>query len=308
MCIVLAAALVSSCRGQADSTGGDNAAGEQKKPVAKTPAAKKPPATLGQTPALIPKWDQSKPKAPSKDGLSTTVGTTSFEDMKALAAKTGLRCKDASPAAQVKQMKKKRAEKMAAAGKSPDAIASASWNRETAHERITQIRWSCPSTASTTLTDYQRAPSSGRVLFIFDSLQHAVRHVSFGRRHKSPKTALEDILTSTAAYEKRFGKPHIVKHDLPAQATDDFTLPAATNVLREWQFGDLRVKVEAFSLDGSNIRVYEMVEVPAGMTMKPLAGAAKAAVPQSGAAKAAVPQSGAKGAKTPTSTAPAPAQ
>ena len=166
--------------------------------------------------------------------------------------------------------------KLRAEGKSTDAISSASWNRQTAHERVTQIRWSCQDIKSNMLTDMSRPTSSGRVLFVLDSPGHAVRHVSYSRRHQSSRAALEDILTTSAGYHKRFGPPHVATGDLPDQAAESFEFARMEPIVREWQYGDLRIKVDAFTVTGQTVRIYEMVEVPAGIDMAPLADRAQA--------------------------------
>ena len=274
LAVVLVALILPACRA---SDRGDS--GQEPAARDDTPTAAPDPAVEARKPVTAaekyaPKWDQSKPPAPDKDMLGLTMGEASLDAVKARAAAMNLRCKDASPAAMVKQMKEARREKMRAEGKSPDVIASASWNKESAHERMTQVRWSCPGAASVWLTDYPRKVSNGRVLFVFDSPQHAVRHASFGRRHSSGKAAAEDLLHSAAAYDKRLGKAHIVKNPLPETIPAGFGFPAVTNVLFEWQFGDLRAKVEGFSADGKVTRIYEMIEIPVGVAMEPLAAAA----------------------------------
>lgn len=266
-----------ACRG-ADSGDGANSGDSAKvenpaapAPSPPSPASARKPVTLAE--AYAPKWDRNKPAAPSKEGLGIAIGEADLEAIKAHVSALGLTCKDASLSTMVKNMKQARRDKMRAEGKSADAISSASWNKESPREKMTQVRWSCPGTSSAALTDHERKPSRGRLLFVLDSPQHAVRHVSFGRRHTEGKAAAEDLLHTAAVYQKRFGEAPIVKHELPETIPDDFGFPSVTNVGFEWQFGDLRAKVEGFSADGEVTRVYEMVEIPVGVAMEPLATA-----------------------------------
>jgi hypothetical protein len=251
--------------------------------AAPTPAAGPGPATrpeAGSTrrPAVELTWDQSRPPAPGKQGFGLAVGQASWAEVQAHAAKLGLTCSDASPAAVSRAAREARLARMQAEarekGTVPDIVSAASAARPSRYEAIPQVRYSCQDTPGARLPDFARPAAQGRLLFVLDSAGHPLRHVSFQRTHDTQALALADLLATVDAYRARLGEPQVVQQDLPARPGQAYDFPALTHVVREWQFKDFRVKVAALRGTTGKVILYENVEVPAAVAMEPLAAPA----------------------------------
>ena len=126
------------------------------------------------------------PRAPGSDAFGARVGASSLQDVQQLVQRMGIDCPDTSARA---LLGRARAARVAAAedrkrrGLPPDAVSGASGNRRSPMERNPQVRLSCEDLPASALTDRPRAPSIGRLLFVFDSPEHPVRHISYQRTH-----------------------------------------------------------------------------------------------------------------------------
>jgi hypothetical protein len=259
----------------------DSAPTDTEPPPATQPAAPATPTAAARPrgkPAVELTWDQTRPPAPGKEGFGLIIGQTSAAEVEALTEKLGLTCGDASPATVSRAAREARLARMQAEarekGTMPDIVSAASAARPSRYEAVTQVRYSCQGTPSAKLTDIQRPGATGRLLFVLDSANHPLRHVSFQRTHDTQPQALADMLATVGAYRERLGEPNVVQQDLPASAGQPYEFPLLTNVVREWQFKDFRVKVAALRGNSGKVILYENVEVPAALAMEPLAAAA----------------------------------
>lgn len=281
---LLGLAATPACRDESEpaASGKPPAAAAAVAPAA--PAAR--PATKpAPRPAVELTWDQSRPPAPDKQGFGLAIGQASWAEVQAHAAKLGLTCSDASPAAVSRAAREARLAKMQAEarekGTVPDIVSAASAARPSRYEAIPQVRYSCQDTPGARLPDFVRPAAQGRLLFVLDSAGHPLRHVSFQRTHDTQAQALADLLATVDAYRTRLGEPQVVQQDLPASAGQAYEFPVLTHVVREWQFRDFRVKVAALRGTTGKVILYENVEVPAAIAMEPLAAPAAPAPPAS---------------------------
>src|SRR5690606_15838086 len=116
------------------------------------------------------------------------------------------------------------------------------------------------------LGDRPRPPSEGRLLFVFDSADHPLRHISYQRTSKDAAAGLADYRDALAYYTAVYGPPtRTPTRELPAPDEHGVVeLPPATNFETAWDFSDLLVKVSILRYD-SLISVGERVEVPPGI-------------------------------------------
>jgi hypothetical protein len=276
--IGLALAGTSACRSEPAATDSSQTPAAQPRPEAPARPAVQPPAAgkpAAEKPAVELTWDESRPRAPSKEGFGLVIGQASFAEVEAHAKKLGVTCTDASPASVARAAREARLAKLQAEAKEKgtvvDVLSAASVVKPSKYEKVPQVRYSCQDTSSAKLTDIERAPATGRLLFVLDSADHPLRHVSFQRAHESQAQALADMLATTAAYRKRLGEPNLVEVELPEQADATYEFPVYKNIVREWQFKDFRVKVAALRGNAGKVVIYENVEVPAALRMEPLA-------------------------------------
>ncbi|MCY1057812.1 hypothetical protein [Nannocystis sp. SCPEA4] len=249
------------------------------------------------------------PRAPVTAAMHSEVGLHRVADVEALAARLDLGCSDTSIRATMEGRRKaerKRIEEARARGE--DAVTSASLlDRKSKREANPQVRYSCPKTRSEQLTDRPRPPSEGRLLFVFDSAEHPLRHVSYQRTSKDPAPALADYQDAVAFYTGVYGPPsRTPSRELPAPDADGAVeIPVATNFETEWAFSDLLVKVSLLRY-ASLITVGERVEVPPGI--RPDAPRLGKPAPADAAGDGGAPRPAGDGpANKPASEAPAPA-
>jgi hypothetical protein len=108
------------------------------------------------------------------------------------------------------------------------------------------------------LNDRQRPPSVGRLLLVFDSERHPLRHASYQRSFPDPATARPEVQAAVAAFTTRFGAP--TRTPAPETASE---LPWLVPVDYEWSFADLMVRVTALNFGPARgINLTELVEVP----------------------------------------------
>ena len=260
------------------------------------------------------------PRAPVTGAMLVELGLSRVADVTALTDRLGLKCGDTSIRGMMEERRKverKRIEDAKARGE--DAVTAASWlNYKSKREANPQVRYSCPKTDSTALTDRVRPPSNGRILFVFDSDKHPLRHVSYQRTYKGSEAAaaLADYQDAVAYYTKVYGPPaKVPSRELPTPAADGTVeIPPTVNFDAEWNYSDLTVKVGLLRY-ADLITVAERVEVPHGIrpdaprdgkTAPPPSPAAPSPAAPAPATPAPSPAPAAPGAPAQPAAAPAP--
>jgi hypothetical protein len=214
------------------------------------------------TAPLLPTFTEPGPgpRAPDTRGLGFEVGRSQPARAQARTAELGLTCKDTSMRAIIKARREKliaETEAKKARGQ-VDAVSSASLLRPSKRERNPQVRWSCEGTPAEKLGDRVRRGPPGRLLLVFDSPDHPLRHVSFQQNFFVADEAVTAAREAISDIGKRLGKPTSETAPLPASGE---ALGKMMPVTHTWSFPDLRAKVTLLNL-GRYVMVNETVEVP----------------------------------------------
>jgi hypothetical protein len=249
-------------------------------PTAETPPTARPPSaqpgSAAATPAKPPpgEWTfdfkdpPAGPRAPTYAAFNVTVGTTKFSEIGPLVERLGLDCGDTSIRAMMDRRREKELARIdAAKARGEDAVTAASWiDRRSKREANPQVRYSCPKITADKLGDRTRAPSTGRLLYVFDSVDHPVRHASYQRTHQNHAEALADFNETLAALTTIYGPPtRPMKSELPRPAADGTVeFPSAVSFEATWEYGDLLVRANILRY-GKLVTVGERVEVPHGL-------------------------------------------
>lgn len=211
--------------------------------------------------------DLTLPAAPRAPTLGVEPGWTDRAAVEALITERGVTCADTSVRAlmsRAREAKKEELAAMKARGESVDGVSGASVvDRKSPRERNPQVRLSCLDVPADTLGDRQRPPAMGRWLFVLDSPELPLRHVSYRRMHPDRRAALADLDSAVAAAEAAFGEPAKAPAARPVSAdgeTPDF--PRYRPLTWEWRFRDLRVEVTALDFGRRGVDVLEAAEVP----------------------------------------------
>lgn len=204
------------------------------------------------------------PRAPSSDAFGLVVGVTTLREAEAFVRDRGLICADTSVRAMMASARDEKAAQIAEARAhgAADGLSGASWLwRSTAHERSPHVRLTCPRVRLALLGDRARPQDTvGRLLLMFDSPDHPLRHVTIQRLYADDAhaAARRAFIDADAAMRATFGEPHIARRDPPAEGE---VFAKVTPVRRDWTFADLRVKVSALRLD-RGVTIYEEIGVP----------------------------------------------
>ena len=193
------------------------------------------------------------PRAPRSEGLGARVGRSTLADVEAAVKARGIACKDTSARALMKEMRAQKAKE------GVDATSSASAKKTSPMERNPQVRLSCEETEASKLGDRARPAGVGRLLYVFDSPSHPLRHVSYRRVHADHAAARADLLDAIAAMKSAYGEPAATSGALPPEG-GEFGKYEPYKV--EWIWTDVRVTVSALSYGERGVDVYEAVEVP----------------------------------------------
>jgi hypothetical protein len=205
------------------------------------------------------------PRAPSTRALGFAVGRTTLDEARAALARAGLDCPDTSIRALMQQARDQTRREMQARkarGEDPDAVTGASRvNYRSPKEANPQVRLACNDVPSSKLGDDERPPSRGRLLLVFDSPRHPLRHVSFERTFPAAEvaSALADLDGTRARLADTFGGPGAGAAVL-AEPTRD--LPWLSPRESAWPFADLLARVSAINYGPRGVVVSEVVEVP----------------------------------------------
>lgn len=207
------------------------------------------------------------PVPPATRFLTVELGKDRIETVRARVSSLGLECADTSIRAQMaakRQAERKRIDEAEARGE--DGVTAASWlGRKSSREQNPQVRFACQNVDAQKLPDRTRLPSRGRVLYIFDSEEHPVRHASYQRRHRDQTRALDDLEETLDGLQNLYGPPSSTRGELPQRGPDGAVAFANLRPYEAlWTFSGLQVKVHAL-LYGRTVTISERVEVPHGV-------------------------------------------
>ena len=210
--------------------------------------------------SFLPHYRDPPPgkRAPSALAFGNEVGKSSLDEVRTWARRLGLDCPDTSVRAMLRRARAERrlAQESAHAGPSTDAVsgASGSSDRRSPREYNPQVRLSCSRASAATFSGERRPPQLGRLLFVFDSAAHPLRHASFQRIVVDPRLALREFEAAARSFERTYGRPSV----RPQVAG----LPRLTPVAYQWTFSDLVVRVTALNFGAKGTSLSEIVEVP----------------------------------------------
>lgn len=203
--------------------------------------------------------DQALPRAPSNLAFGVAIGAIDVEQLDRRLGELAVACDDTGVRAIVQRLRESKAAELAQAD-DPDAVSGASivWRRSN-KEKNPQVRLSCP-VASIQAIDPTREPSpKGRVLFVFDSPEHPLRHASMRRNHAGRGSAVRDLSKAVAIYRAQFGEPTHTRGAIPE--FEEELLDRLEPIAVQWRYADLLVEVTLHDF-GKNISVDERIEVP----------------------------------------------
>lgn len=204
------------------------------------------------------------PRPPTYDAFGLRPGRDTLADVKRWIGDRSLACTDTSVRALMANYRDKKAAEIeqAKAEGHADGASGASWlNRQTKHEKNPQVRLTCERVRLSLIGDRDRSEEViGRLLFVFDSADLPLRHITIQRRYPNDGhgPARAAFIESDAAMRALLGEPTISRNDPPPEG-GEFT--RMQSLRREWKFADFEAKVAALSL-GSGITVWEEVGVP----------------------------------------------
>jgi len=204
------------------------------------------------------------PRAPVTTAFGAEIGRSSYEQIQALVKARGYTCKDTSIRAMMETKREAEREKQKAEG--ADAVSSASWlNKKSKREKNPQVRFSCPSVTYDEIGDRDRPASRGRLLYVFDSEELPLRHISYQRSHANHTAALNDYEDAVKTMTAIYGEPTATRGEAPERdANGKATFPESRSLELRWDFSDLSVRVTAIHF-GRKVTVGERLEVPHGI-------------------------------------------
>ena len=211
----------------------------------------------------LPQFTEPAPgvRSPVARGLGFELGSTTLASLKTTLSESHLDCPNTSMRALMDQARQAKREEIAAAkAKGVDTVAGASMlYRRSPKERNPQVRISCNEVTAEHLKDRARAPSKGRLLFVFDSPKHPVRHVSYARTFRSidDTLAVQEFHAAQAAMTSLYGVPQSAPNGEIALPLPIYRAYAAT-----WKFADLQVSVKLMNMGDGRLNLDETVEVP----------------------------------------------
>jgi hypothetical protein len=201
-------------------------------------------------------------RAPRVEFLGVRFGASRKNDVSRLMESWHVPCADRSMRTLMGELRDRKREELARAAASADAVSGASIvSRRTARDDNPQVRLSCEGVAASLLGDRTRPPSSGRVLFVFDTEGSVVRHASYQRNHAQWRDALADFQSARAALASKLGVSREAGQGGPAGAETE-AVPKYGRRAAEWRFADLAASVTVVNLGQRGFSVSESVEVP----------------------------------------------
>jgi hypothetical protein len=179
-------------------------------------------------------------RAPQARAFGFQIGSDRVNDVTAAVAALGLRCPDTSMRALMDQARAQKKQEIAAAkasGAGVDSVAGASMiYRRSPKERNPQVRLSCDEVASGLLTDRKRADSTGRLLFVFDSARHPLRHVSYTRSFRG----IDDVLAVSEFDKTKKALTEAFGPSAPKGDDIELPMPRYKSYSVSWKFSDLQ--------------------------------------------------------------------
>jgi hypothetical protein len=220
----------------------------------------KRPRELPPLETVLPEFEEpnaSVPRAPIHVAFGVEIGAIQVEDLMPTLRERGLECDDTSVRAAVEKLREYKRTQLAEAD-DPDAVSGASiLYKRSKKETNPQVRLACDD-ANLSVLEPGRPSVEGRALFIFDSPEHPLRHVSIRRTYTQSEAAMLDLREAVARYERDYGEPHSRRGEIPAVGS----APAKPGPVRlEWRYADLFVEISSNSF-GKMISIDERVEVP----------------------------------------------
>ncbi|HEY0710355.1 MAG TPA: hypothetical protein VGG33_26335 [Polyangia bacterium] len=201
------------------------------------------------------------PRAPNTHAFGFAIGGETLAAAETRLRAAGLACVDRSIRALMKgarEEKQREIEAAKARGESVDSVSGASTAyRRSPKEANPQVRLTCDAVPAHALLDRPRPPTQGRLILVWDSKQHPLRHASFERSYAttSMAAALTDYITTRRALVDLFGPP-------VQNAAEPDALPWLAPVETRWVFADIQVRVTALNYGPRGIVLSEIVEVP----------------------------------------------
>ena len=202
-------------------------------------------------------------KAPTARAFGFTVGSSSLRDVKAALLTEKLDCHDSSIRALMdlaRTQKRQEIEAAKASGAGVDSVSGASMiYRRSPKERNPQVRLSCAQIAASNLHDHARAQSTGRLLLVFDSPKHPLRHASYARSFNGAEELLaaSEFKAALDAMTSSFGPATV---EVPE--TVQTPLPLYKSYMSTWTFTDLKASVRLMNMGDGRLSLDETIEVP----------------------------------------------
>jgi len=221
----------------------------------------------GELKDVLPAFIDPPPgrRAPRVNAFGLTVGKSTLTEVQRVVAKAGLDCPDTSMRALMQKMraeKKREIEERKARGQDVDGISGASTvDKRSPKEANPQVRLACSDVPSSVLSDRPRPASAGRLLLVFDSPKHPLRHVSFERIFGagSESDAVADLQDAARALDLTLGP---ASSESPRDIDGLTALAWLSPAEAEWRYSDLNVRVSAINYGPRGTVVSEIVEIP----------------------------------------------
>jgi hypothetical protein len=204
------------------------------------------------------------PRAPDTRALGFAVGASTLAEVQAQLGPLDISCADTSMRALMREARERIRREMQtrrARGEDPDAVTGASGvNHRSPKEANPQVRLACNDVPAGKLADAPRADGTGRLLLVFDSPRHPVRHVSFVRTFpaSASSTALAEFRAVRGRLSDRHGPPTSDRADAAAAGALPWLSPQEVR----WTFADLEARVSAINYGPRGVVLSEIVEVP----------------------------------------------
>ena len=212
----------------------------------------------------LPVFSEPAPgaRAPQARAFGFAIGRATLKDVQSAIAAEGLSCPDTSMRALMDKARQAKLEEIKRAKDtgSPDSVTGASMvYRRSPKERNPQVRLACDNVPPKVLKDRRRADASGRLLLIFDSPKHPLRHVSYARSFRAidDSLAMSEFLAARDELTKVYGPP------LEAPQ-EELTMPMVRykSYTFAWKFADLHTFLVLMNMGDGRLSLVEKIEVP----------------------------------------------
>jgi hypothetical protein len=223
-------------------------------------AYSKRPRELPPLETVLPEFeepDAALPRAPDSKAFGVQIGGVTLDVLLDDLRARGLACDDTGVRASIEKLREHKRKQLAEA-EDPDAVTGASiLTKRSKKESNPQIRLACEVDSLAEL-EPGRPHVAGRALFVFDSPELPLRHVSLRRSYQTSEAAMLDMRETVARFEAIHGKPTMARGEIPL-AGDAPVKPEPIRV--QWRYADLLIEVSSNSF-GRMISVDERIEVP----------------------------------------------